>query len=58
MAKKSQLGYGAYYSYYKYYNKYYEAYNDSDKKALQGDLLVAERQRGLRIYGLSGGRAS
>ena len=35
MAKKEQLGYGAYYSYYRYYNKYYEAYSASDAKALK-----------------------
>ena len=33
MAKKEQLGYGAYYGHYKYYDKYYESYTDSDLKA-------------------------
>ncbi|MGC8493795.1 MAG: GumC family protein [Syntrophobacteraceae bacterium] len=35
MAKKNQLGYGAYYGYYKYYNKNYESYRDADKKTIE-----------------------
>lgn len=33
MAKRDQLGYGAYYDHYKYYSKSYEAYKESDGKA-------------------------